>query len=222
MNHFCHSQHLFFPPLLPYCFTSASLPLSLPPSLPFPSVSLPLSLLPLPPIFPPRIPSAPFYLPPPPPPLLPSPLSPILLSPHLPSLYNLPSLSFPLPPYLPPSVCVQSMMAKMAVVRTPKGEGLCSSRSASPRLASLPVLLRRWNGKCDSGGKLVKNVPPCQLISSHLIKRVILKCAEICMVTRVSYRIFGLGGGIYWCINEARKCERRGLGASPPPPPEIF
>ena len=33
---------------------------------------------------------------------------------------------------------------------------------------------------------------------------------------------FWLGGEIYWCINEARKCERRGLGASPslgPPPP---
>ena len=33
---------------------------------------------------------------------------------------------------------------------------------------------------------------------------------------------FWLGGEIYWCINEARKCERRGLGASPslatPPP----
>ena len=27
---------------------------------------------------------------------------------------------------------------------------------------------------------------------------------------------FWLGGGIYWCINEAWKCERRGLGASPP------
>ena len=46
------------------------------------------------------------------------------------------------------------------------------------------------------------------------------------MKSRVSYRIFGLGGEIYWCINEARKCERRGLGASPslalPPPPEFF
>ena len=27
------------------------------------------------------------------------------------------------------------------------------------------------------------------------------------IVVRVSYRIFGLGGEIYWCINEARKCE---------------
>ena len=27
--------------------------------------------------------------------------------------------------------------------------------------------------------------------------------------------IFGLGGEIYWCINEARKCE----GVSPPWPP---
>ena len=40
---------------------------------------------------------------------------------------------------------------------------------------------------------------------------------------------FWLGGEIYWCINEARKCERRGLGASPslpppppPPPTQIF
>ena len=41
------------------------------------------------------------------------------------------------------------------------------------------------------------------------------------MVNRVSYRIFGLGGGIYWCINEARKCERRGWG-HPPPSPRIF
>ena len=36
------------------------------------------------------------------------------------------------------------------------------------------------------------------------------------MVDRVSYRIFGLGGEIYWCINEARKCERRGWGHPPP------
>ena len=39
---------------------------------------------------------------------------------------------------------------------------------------------------------------------------------------------FLLGGEIYWCINEARKCERRGLGESPslppppPPPPQKF
>ena len=32
---------------------------------------------------------------------------------------------------------------------------------------------------------------------------------SISILYRVSYRIFGLGGGgeIYWCINEARKCE---------------
>ena len=30
---------------------------------------------------------------------------------------------------------------------------------------------------------------------------------------------WGGGGEIYWCINEARKCERRGLGAGRPPPP---
>ena len=41
------------------------------------------------------------------------------------------------------------------------------------------------------------------------------------MVDRVSYRIFGLGGEIYWCINEARKCERGGWG-NPPPPPKFF
>ena len=48
-------------------------------------------------------------------------------------------------------------------------------------------------------------------------------------LSRVSYRIFCLGGReIYWCINEARKCERRGLGESPslfpppPPPPQKF
>ena len=33
----------------------------------------------------------------------------------------------------------------------------------------------------------------------------------------------GGGDGLYWCINEAWKCERRGLGASPPwpPPPSL-
>ena len=42
-------------------------------------------------------------------------------------------------------------------------------------------------------------------------------------VFHTGFLAWGGGGGIYWCINEARKCERRGLGASPSqPPPAIF
>ena len=53
-------------------------------------------------------------------------------------------------------------------------------------------------------------------------KQLVIAIVNHFMVTRVSYRIFGLGGEIYWCINEARKCERRGLGYPLPGPPRDF
>ena len=53
------------------------------------------------------------------------------------------------------------------------------------------------------------------LFASSVMMRRLVFCVAWTVLNRVSYRIFGLGGEIYWCINEARKCERRGLGASP-------
>ena len=89
-------------------------------------------------------------------------------------------------------------------------------------------------------GRLGKrSVERVRYVINNLLHLVIVKYGDISLVVYISTHLrlvtilspgfhtgfLAWGGEIYWCINEARKCERRGLGYlppwPPPPPPPI-